>query len=248
MKKIIYLAGFLPILLYSCNAKPEAMFSVDTDGAIDVGTEVTFKNESDNAKTYDWDFGDGYGSQEMNPVHTYTSTGTYDVTLTAYSKSGVESKAGITIKVQPPTLLVVEVLEYYQQYVVPNASVRLYPTNSDWVNEKNMVDEGTTDDQGIAVFSHLANDDYFVDVWETGHDNYQLASEDQGFIKISNVYPHRINWFVAWVDKATHTKGQGKGSATYEIRKIERKFTGTPESPYTDADWKALYAKSIKVK
>ena len=248
MKKIIYLLIFLPLFLNSCKSKPEALFSVDNNGTVDVGAAVTFTNQSDNAVNYEWDFGDGYGSEEENPIHYYTATGTYEVMLTAYSKSGLESKAGITIKVLPPTLLVVEVLEYYEQYVVPNASVRLFETNTDWIKNENFFDEGTTDDYGIAVFALLPNDDYFVDVWETGHDNYQLATEDIGFIKIQNVYPHRINWFVAWVDKATHAKGQGRTGVTYEVKKVTRKFEGFPPSPYTDADWKALYEKSKKVK
>ncbi|HOP06467.1 MAG TPA: PKD domain-containing protein [candidate division Zixibacteria bacterium] len=33
--------------------------------------------------TFDWDFGDGESSHEVNPVHTYQSAGHYDITLTA---------------------------------------------------------------------------------------------------------------------------------------------------------------------
>lgn len=35
-----------------------------------------------------WDFGDGYRSNEQNPVHTYTTSGTYSVTLIAMDNCG----------------------------------------------------------------------------------------------------------------------------------------------------------------
>ncbi|MCD4792805.1 MAG: T9SS type A sorting domain-containing protein [Bacteroidales bacterium] len=45
--------------------------------------ELTFANESTNATSYSWNFGDGNSSTDVNPVHTYTSSDTYTVTLTA---------------------------------------------------------------------------------------------------------------------------------------------------------------------
>lgn len=39
---------------------------------------------------YSWDFGDGSSSTEQNPVHTFTSPGTYDVCLTTWAGSGTD--------------------------------------------------------------------------------------------------------------------------------------------------------------
>ncbi|MFN0274544.1 MAG: PKD domain-containing protein [Chitinophagales bacterium] len=44
---------------------------------------VTFENYSTGAEVYFWDFGDGYTSDEFEPVHVYGDTGTYYVTLIA---------------------------------------------------------------------------------------------------------------------------------------------------------------------
>ena len=44
---------------------------------------VSFNNLSLNATLYTWDFGDSTTSNEMSPVHTYDSNGTYIVTLIA---------------------------------------------------------------------------------------------------------------------------------------------------------------------
>lgn len=46
---------------------------------------VDFLNTSNNANSYEWDFGDGNSSTDFNPSHTYASNGTYTVCLTAYS-------------------------------------------------------------------------------------------------------------------------------------------------------------------
>jgi hypothetical protein len=43
-----------------------------------------FSNNSTHATTYFWDFGDGYTSNAMNPLHTYTTTGPFNVTLIVY--------------------------------------------------------------------------------------------------------------------------------------------------------------------
>ncbi len=60
--------------------QPVAGFSA----VLENGNKVTFTNLSQNASTYIWDFGDGTAtSTETNPIHTYTSVGTFDVKLIA---------------------------------------------------------------------------------------------------------------------------------------------------------------------
>lgn len=50
--------------------------------------EVDFNQLSQGALTYYWDFGDGNISTEINPTHTYDSTGTYIVCLTVTNNCG----------------------------------------------------------------------------------------------------------------------------------------------------------------
>jgi len=67
---------------------PVAEFSADpTTG--NAPLSVQFKDESTNTPTsWEWDFGDGETSKEQSPTHTYETTGTYTVKLTAANYGG----------------------------------------------------------------------------------------------------------------------------------------------------------------
>jgi gliding motility-associated-like protein len=49
---------------------------------------ATFSNQSSNATSYAWAFGDGSTSTDVNPSHTYTTVGDYCVTLVASDAAG----------------------------------------------------------------------------------------------------------------------------------------------------------------
>ena len=68
---------------------PIADFSaVPTSG--DQPLDVDFTDESENAQTWTWDFGDGQTSTEQNPSHTFAN-GTYSITLLVTNPSGNNS-------------------------------------------------------------------------------------------------------------------------------------------------------------
>ena len=224
MKKVFYIFLLLPLFLFSCEKVPDANFYVD-NVEVEVGAKVFFTNNSHNAHRFEWDFGDGTYTNEPNPVHVYTGTGTCQVVLTAYSKVGLSDKAYQTIDVMIPTLLEVEVLEYFNEYPVKNASVILYPTLADWDAETNMVAEAYTDVNGKAVFSNLGSFVYFVDVWEANHNNYTLRNEDAAFITSSKIIPHEINRFIAYVDYVGGGKGDGKRDRTVIIKSLEKRVS-----------------------
>lgn len=54
-------------------------------------SNLTFVNNTGNGLTYHWDFGDGSSSTEINPIHSYTSVGNYDVTLIATNVNGSDT-------------------------------------------------------------------------------------------------------------------------------------------------------------
>jgi hypothetical protein len=56
------------------------------------GYLASFSNESTDASTWQWDFGDGQFSDEENPSHSYASNGEYIITLTSTSSQGCDSR------------------------------------------------------------------------------------------------------------------------------------------------------------
>jgi PKD repeat protein len=71
------------------NHVPTASILVDS---VCVGNSSSFTNNSTIAKgsikNYDWKFGDGFGSNNSAPTHTYTSSGSYNASLIIESDSG----------------------------------------------------------------------------------------------------------------------------------------------------------------
>jgi len=82
--------------------EPVADFTPSKTSAY-VGETITFTNQSLNASTYAWDFGDGGSSTIQNPTHVYNTAGTFTVVLTATGPGGENSTSkNITITHAPP--------------------------------------------------------------------------------------------------------------------------------------------------
>ena len=82
---------------------------------------VTFTNQSTNADSYLWDFGDGSSSTLTNPQHEYTTKGSFTVKLTATNKGACSSTV----------LLGKLVLRYDVTIFIPN----MFTPNADGIND-----------------------------------------------------------------------------------------------------------------
>jgi gliding motility-associated-like protein len=115
------------------------------------GLTFTFENNSENAETYLWDFGTPFGgdySTEFEPQYTYSDSGTYVVTLTAYAPFTCPTTATANVEIQ-------YLLE--PSFSVPDPDC--FSTHNFWLNGTASVDGNTvyTWDYGGAVFSSNAN-------------------------------------------------------------------------------------------
>jgi len=73
-----------------CEAKFTYAAFTTSKGIIYTNMPINFNNASTgNVTNFSWDFGDGTGSSDMNPVHKYRTPGLYAVCLTASSANSV---------------------------------------------------------------------------------------------------------------------------------------------------------------
>jgi PKD repeat protein len=131
------MSGVRRIRYYGSNTPPSAMIRADrTDGLAPL--TVQFDGSSSRSQdgsavaSYNWDFGDGTTSTDTTPSHTYTTDGTYTVTLRvtdARSAVGVVTKT-ITVGNNSPIVQITSPISG-STYVVGRDSIRLSTTVSD---------------------------------------------------------------------------------------------------------------------
>ena len=88
---------------------PAVDFSADVSNACKLPVEVGFVNNSSEAIRYEWDFKDGTPIRQLNStdsvIHSFTSYGMYDVTLTGFNIEGCSSSVSLTeIEIKEPTV------------------------------------------------------------------------------------------------------------------------------------------------
>lgn len=81
-------------------ASPDADFEAELNGCPPL--EIQFENLSLYASAFHWDFGDGNTSEAENPVHVFKFPGQYEVVLTAYSESGLDTHSKVITVFEPP--------------------------------------------------------------------------------------------------------------------------------------------------
>lgn len=88
----------MALILAGCTEEePVADFTADNMNPY-LTQQVHFTNESKNAQSYEWDFGDNTSSKEEHPVHSWDDPGVKMVTLRANGSSQVEHQKIITVK------------------------------------------------------------------------------------------------------------------------------------------------------
>lgn len=199
MKRLFAILPLLLLIVAGCYRVPFADGIVTPQPAL-VDETITFSNLSMNATHVEWDLGDGSYSTAFNTSYSYDLPGLYDVSLSAFGKRGDVDVLYFDVEVEGDLKVIVK--EYFDEYRVADARVRLYPSLMDWDNETNLVAEKYTNDNGEVVFARLNSQRYYVDVFETWHDNYTLAGEEDGvqWIQTPVLDPDFFYIFTAYVD------------------------------------------------
>ena len=93
---------------------PTALFTYEADNLENIIGDVQFINQSIDANRFQWDFGDGDQSVEVNPFHEYDINRSIEVLLTAFN----DNNGAFTC--QDDTLLQVDP-EWITTFFAPNA-------------------------------------------------------------------------------------------------------------------------------
>ena len=102
--KAVMLTG-VALLIGACSSDGSsptvtAAFSSDTEACL-VPCTINFTNETEDANSYSWNFGDGNTSTQKDPTHTFNAEGAYTVELTGINGDR-SSSATVTINVISP--------------------------------------------------------------------------------------------------------------------------------------------------
>ncbi len=192
MKKVLFAALTL-MFIGSCSKKdstpatpvPTVSFTWSPTTSTAPAT-ITFVNNSTNASSYSWDFGDGRTSTDANPSHTYTTGNTFLVKLTATGAGG-SANATNSITILKPTELKITVLDVSTN-VVAGAQVKLFATLSDWQNGTNQVGSTlTSNSSGVVMFTNLQPSKYYWAISKSCQNNYNTTYTTTGSLTANTV-------------------------------------------------------------
>ena len=105
MQRLLF--SLLLLTLLSACAKPIADFAYSADKKV-APAKVQFDNQSKDAESYVWDFGDGTTSTDASPTHIYKSSGNYAISLKA-TKGNKTTVSEKRIIVEQPIDCLVEI-------------------------------------------------------------------------------------------------------------------------------------------
>lgn len=151
---------------------PVAAFSFSDNG----DGSVTFQDLSVFGPTsWLWDFGDGNTSTEQNPTHTYTTSGTYTVCLTATNDQGSNT---FCFEISVVVNSIYDHAADFDVSIFPNPATDM--VNLSLLNNNEALKFRVMDSQGKVVYLETISNDVAISVaeWPEGLYYFQLISND----------------------------------------------------------------------
>lgn len=155
---------------------PDASFSYS--GETISPANIAFNNTSTGAVSYDWNFGDGGSSSDLNPNYVYQGEGNFTITLTVTDANGCTDQAQQTIQISDPF-----------NFYLPN----VFTPNNDSVNDRFLIMASGIKEFRMSIFNRWGELIFeSFDVYE-GWD----GTTRSGSNAVSGVYVVVVNYSIA---------------------------------------------------
>jgi PKD repeat protein len=149
------------VVIQSCVKAPTPAFLYEPYGNAEAGDTIRFVNESLDATSFAWDFGDGGTSTYEDPIYIYGSSGSYEISLIATNeKTSNEIIQNIIIK--DPTVLGFIVYQDDETTPLPNCEVWVYDNQFDYDRFNDPQFLKLTNEEGLVLFVNLESQEYYM--------------------------------------------------------------------------------------
>ncbi len=193
----VFVLIIISLMFQSCE-NPIADFTMEPTDNPETFETISFFNQSVDAYTYEWKFGDGDNSLEENPTHVYDSPGTYEVMLTA-SDDKVSDDLTQLITISSATYLKIEIYRSNEVSALDNCLIWLYDNEDDWKQENRAQLYQYTTARGECFFLNLEDQVYYIraylytdtGVWKASVATSELILNEPNLKKVyCDFYPY----------------------------------------------------------
>ncbi|MES2446055.1 MAG: PKD domain-containing protein [Bacteroidota bacterium] len=145
---------------------------------------IFFKNNSKDADTYLWEFGDGNTSTEANPTHIYKTSGTFKVKLTAFADEGCSNS------VQVGDLIILDAALF-----IPNT----FSPNQDGINDEFVVTVLNLKKYELFIYNRLGENVFqtsnIFNNWNGKHKNQDVPVSTYYYVIFGkNIYNQDVKY------------------------------------------------------
>jgi len=143
--------------------------------------EISFYNNSSKTTGCQWNFGDESISNDINPVHTYSDTGIYTVTLTMWEgKCSAIKTMNITVKSEPPIQTT-----YVNEINGNSFGLSVYPNPNNGVFQLKIKTEDASPSLSMTVYNVLGEKIYQSSFYDLLSKVVDLSNHPKGIYLVS---------------------------------------------------------------
>jgi PKD repeat protein len=191
MKKIInrfrlpiFLILIALVLVQSCDKVPTAAFSYEPPIDLVIGDTVYFINDSENASSFEWDFGNGQTSAEESPFVIYEDAAFYTVVLNAISRAGNDTISHV-VDINYPTVLGFFVYLPDSVNVLEGCNVWVFDSEEKFQSSDEPDFSEISDEEGVVIFENMEEITYYVSLFKETTEGLYIR---EGFTNPLEIY------------------------------------------------------------